>query len=124
MHYLLGHKFVIKTDQKSLRSLTDQNIHTPKNWIHKLMHDFTIEYKSGKDNLADEALSRSFLMAISHPQFQLLSQLKSVVAQDTHLSEILHLCLQNKPPHQNYTVSDGLLLWKGHLVIPNQHSLV
>ena len=29
-HYLLGHKFVIKTDQKSLRSLTDQAVHTPE----------------------------------------------------------------------------------------------
>jgi len=29
-HYLLGHKFIIKTDQKSLRLLTDQVVHTPE----------------------------------------------------------------------------------------------
>jgi len=52
-HYLLGHKFIIKTDQKSLKSLTDQVVHTPEqqNWLHKLIgYDFTIEYKPGKEN--------------------------------------------------------------------------
>jgi hypothetical protein len=29
-HYLLGHKFIIRTDQKSLRSLMDQALQTPK----------------------------------------------------------------------------------------------
>ena len=67
-HYLLGHKFVIKTDQKSLKSLTDQVVHTPEqqNWLHTLIgYDFTIEYKSGKENVAADSLSRSFMMAIS-----------------------------------------------------------
>ena len=67
-HYLLGHKFIIKTDQKSLRSLTDQVVHTPEqqNWLHKLIgYDFTIEYKPGKENVAADSLSRSFMMAIS-----------------------------------------------------------
>ena len=67
-HYLLGHKFVIKTDQKSLKSLTDQVVHTPEqqNWLHKLIgYDFTIEYKSGKENVVVDSLSRSFMMAIS-----------------------------------------------------------
>ena len=67
-HYLLGHKFVIKTDQKSLKSLTDQVVHTPEqqNWLHKLIgYDFTIEYKSGKENVVVDSLSRYFMMAIS-----------------------------------------------------------
>jgi len=29
-HYLLGHRFIIRTDQKSLRSLMDQNLQTPE----------------------------------------------------------------------------------------------
>ncbi|XP_014519802.1 uncharacterized protein LOC106776848 [Vigna radiata var. radiata] len=92
-HYLLGHKFVIKTDQKSLRSLTDQAIQTPEQqaWLHKLLgYDFTIEYKLGKDNIAADSLSRSFHM-------------------------------KNNDPH--YWVSDGLLYWKGRLVLPNDLDL-
>lgn len=59
-HYLLGHKFIIRTDQKSLRSLHDQSIQTPEQqaWLHKFLgYDFSIEYKSGKDNIAADSLS-------------------------------------------------------------------
>jgi len=38
-HYLLGHRFVIKIDHKSLRPLMDQVLQTPEQqqWMHKLM---------------------------------------------------------------------------------------
>lgn len=69
-HYLLGHKFVIRTDQKSLKSLLDQSLQTPEQqaWLHKFIgYDFTIEYKPGKRNLAADALSRVFMAAWSEP---------------------------------------------------------
>ena len=42
-HYLLGRRFIIKTDQKSLKSLLDQSLHTPEQqqWLHKFIgYDF------------------------------------------------------------------------------------
>jgi len=126
-HYLLGHKFVIRTDQKSLRSLTEQTVNTPEqqNWLHKLLgYDFTIEYKPGRENAAADALSRSFLMAITQNQSQLLHQIRDAVNENTELKEILQLCLQNQPPNPHYSVADELLLWKGCLVIPKSHSLI
>ena len=95
-HYLLGHKFIIRTDQKSLRSLTDQVVHTPEqqNWIHKLMgYNFTIEYKPGKENVVVDFLSRSIMMARSQPKWQSISELKKALAQDTQLNTIMQLCL-------------------------------
>ncbi|MCI28819.1 Ty-3/Gypsy retrotransposon polyprotein [Trifolium medium] len=47
-HYLLGHKFIIRTDQQSLKALLDQSLQKPKQqaWLHKFIgFDFTIEYK-------------------------------------------------------------------------------
>jgi hypothetical protein len=69
-HYLLGHKFVLKTDQKSLRSLLDQSLQTPEQqaWLHKFIgFDFQIEYKPGKENIPTDALFRMFLLAWSEP---------------------------------------------------------
>jgi hypothetical protein len=65
-HYLLGHKFIIKTDQKSLKNLMDQTLQTPEQqqWLHKFLgYDFTIEYKPGKENVAADALSRMMSLA-------------------------------------------------------------
>jgi hypothetical protein len=60
-HYLLGNKLVIKTDQKSLKYLTNQRL--LKGIQHKLMlklleFDYTTEYKQGKENSVADALSR------------------------------------------------------------------
>lgn len=52
-HYLLGHKFVLRTNQKSLKSPLDQSLQTPEQqaWLHKFIgYDFQIEYKPEKEN--------------------------------------------------------------------------
>jgi hypothetical protein len=59
--YLLGHRFVVRADHRSLKFLWDQTIATEaqQRWLNKLMgYDFVIEYKKGHDNRVADALSR------------------------------------------------------------------
>ncbi|XP_058775591.1 uncharacterized protein LOC131649859 [Vicia villosa] len=89
--YLIGQKFHIYTDQKSLRDLLLQRIQTPEQqrWTAKLQgFDFEISYKPGKSNLVADALSRKFekeealLLALSSPVPDLFSTLKKFYKTD------------------------------------------
>lgn len=59
--YLLGKKFIIRNDQRSLKFLMEQKLHTNSQlmWLRKLMPiDYAIEYKKGIENKNVDALSR------------------------------------------------------------------
>lgn len=59
--YLLGRKFVVSTDQKSLKQLLQQRVINAdqQNWAAKLLgYDFEIVYKQGRLNRGADALSR------------------------------------------------------------------
>ncbi|CAJ2644751.1 unnamed protein product [Trifolium pratense] len=126
-HYLLGHKFIIRTDQKSLRNLMEQTLQTPdqQDWLHKFLgYDFSIEYKPGKDNIAADALSRVMTIAWSEPQYDILQQIKAAQKQDTTLIEITQKCVQSNQDDSHYTVKGDLLFWKQRIIIPQDSSLI
>ena len=60
-HYLLGHHFVILTDQKSLKEILTQVIQTlaQHNYLTMLLgYDYSIVYKAKKDNVVADLLLR------------------------------------------------------------------
>lgn len=60
-HYLTGHKFTIRTDQKSLKHLLEQRAVSveQQKWTSKLLGlNYSIEYIPEKDNRVADALSR------------------------------------------------------------------
>lgn len=111
-HYLLGHQFVIRTDQKSLKCLLKQALQTPEQqaWLPKFLgFDFTIEYKPGKENLTADALSIMLMVAWSEPQHHILQELRTEIQNHESLSEIAKACLANSATDPHYQVRDGLL---------------
>lgn len=125
-HYLLGNKFIIRTDQRSLKSLMDQSLQTPEQqaWLHKFLgYDFKIEYKPGKDNQAADALSRMFMLAWSEPHSIFLEELRARLISDPHLKQLMETYKQGADA-SHYTVREGLLYWKDRVVIPAEEEIV
>jgi hypothetical protein len=100
--YLLGQRFVVRTDHRSLKYLWDQTIATEaqQRWLIKLMgYDFTIEYKKGHDNRAADALSRQLegtLMALSVPIPYWIESIKHEVQHDPDLQALATRIQQNE----------------------------
>ncbi|GKF91168.1 ty3-gypsy retrotransposon protein, partial [Tanacetum coccineum] len=86
--YLLGRRFIIRTDHKSIKELLRQVIQTPiqQKYVRKLMgFDFAIEYKPVVLNQVADAFSRMYeeeglvtasFMALSQPIVSLMEELK------------------------------------------------
>ncbi|KAH0644573.1 hypothetical protein KY284_032457 [Solanum tuberosum] len=100
--HLTAGQFVVKTDQKALKFLLEQKLHTGSQlkWIAKLMQFyFIIEYKKGKESTVVDALSRL-------PLVELAALTLSTVKID--LLEMIK---------QRYTILHGQLRRPGKLVI-------
>jgi len=124
-HYLLGHKFIIKTDQKSLKELLDQSLHTPEQqqWLPKFLgYDFSIQYKPGKENVVAYALLRSFHMATSEYVNSWLQEVKAKVHEDDSLQPLLNKHSFDSSTTRHYTIHQGVLYWKIDWLFPTMRS--
>lgn len=128
-HYILGSKLVIKTDQQSLKYMMSQRL--VEGIQHKLLlklmeYDYTIEYKSGKENLVADALSRSpnlkgeeaescQVIAVVVPEW--VQDIKKSYETDIQAHKILSMIGTTADPDGNYQLESGLLKYKGRLYV-------
>ena len=101
--YLLGRKFIIRTDQRNLRYLLEQRMVATghQKWLTKLLgYDFQVQYKPGCQNKAADALSRmpeiGACNALSVPNLISVVDLQNHVATDPNLSVIIQQLQQGK----------------------------
>lgn len=126
----MGRKFVVRTDQKSLKHLWEQKITTPaqQQWLAKLMgFDFTIEYKKGRKNCVADALSRKNeqggLAAISTPILVWLDMMKKEVQRNPKLQHLVKLHQQGETVGP-WEFKEGILHFKNRIYLVADSPLV
>lgn len=121
-HYLMGRHFIILTDQKSLKFLSDQRVLGEEQfkWTSKLMGlNFEIQYQPGHENRVADALSRRMTYAaLSIVQFDELEEWETEVQNDPKLLGLIQDLMQDINSHPGYTFKDRKLFFKGRLVLP------
>lgn len=130
--YLLGRRFTVQTDHRSLRALLHQTIQTPEQqrWLYKVVgYDFDIEYKPGVTNGPADALSRinrvscHALFTDSRPQPILWEAIRK--SYTSHPDTVKLIAAVTNDPGQNteFSIRDGILLFKGKVWIPENSAL-
>ncbi|KAK8918580.1 hypothetical protein KSP39_PZI021790 [Platanthera zijinensis] len=138
-HYLVGGKFIIKTDHQSLRFLTDQKLVTPaqQKYLYKLMgYDYVIHYRQGKENVCADALSRQYegvakgteeraaeLCGLSIVSSDLIQRVKLSWQGDARVQKIIEQKERDESAKPDYTWQHGLLKRKGKLLIGDDAAL-
>ncbi|KAA0033067.1 transposon Tf2-1 polyprotein isoform X1 [Cucumis melo var. makuwa] len=130
--YLLGAKFVVKTYQKSLKSLLEQRVVQSQyqKWVAKLLgYPFEVVYKPGLENKAVDALSRKppvvQLCGISAPILLDLKIIKEEVEKDEKLQKVVNEWKNEDGEKNNrFSVKNGMLHYKNRLVLSKTSSLI
>ncbi|KAL4032881.1 hypothetical protein IC575_005964 [Cucumis melo] len=130
--YLLGAKFVVKTYQKSLKSLLEQRVVQSQyqKWVAKLLgYPFEVVYKPGLENKAADALSRKppvvQLCGISAPILLDLKIIKEEVEKDEKLQKVVNEWKNEDGEKNNrFSVKNGMLHYKNRLVLSKTSSLI
>ena len=133
-HYLLGSKFVVKTDNTAVSHFLTQPKLTPKQarWQEFVAEfDFRFEHKAGRLNQAADALSRKAELATlkilaslsaSVVNTPLKERIKENLEKDPVVRTILKLVEEGKT--RQFWVEDGLLWAKGgRLYVPKSGNL-
>ncbi|KOM49767.1 hypothetical protein LR48_Vigan08g059400 [Vigna angularis] len=127
--YLLGQRFVVHTDQRSLKYLLEQRITTQnqQDWLAKLLgYDFEIVYKSGVTNKVADALSRKNedelqeekeLSVIARPYWQDFREILEEVEADEELRKVIDDLKRDPNSHPSFTLENERLHYKGRLVL-------
>lgn len=131
-HYLLGRKFLVYSDQKSLRHLLQQRITTEnqQEWIAKLLgFDFEVVYKAGLENKVADSLSRQheeveLKVIISYPIWQQGQSIQNDVPNDPVLKGIIEDLQVNPESRPGYSLKSGLLFYKDRLVLTANSPLI
>ncbi|WVY93545.1 hypothetical protein V8G54_032633 [Vigna mungo] len=131
--YLLGHFFIIQTDQRSLKDLLTQIIQTPEqqHYLVKLLgYDYDIQYKPGKLNIVADALSRSDgltkgeMLMLTTPQFAFLRDLKESQSLDPDFILMRDKILSDPSSYPHFKRNDDLLIYRDKIWLNDKSKFI
>jgi hypothetical protein len=129
-HYFASTFLIIKIDQQSLKYIQEQKL--VEGIQHKLLikllgYNYKVEYKKGKENRVDDALSRAphaqQLLTISSVVPAWIEQVTQSYLQDDHCLELLTKLSVDSTTVPNYTLANGILRHKGKVLVGNNGPL-
>ena len=127
-HYLLGRHFIIITDQRSLKFLTDQHLfgEDQLKWTSQLMGmDFEIQYRPGLENKAADALSRQMMYrAVSVVHSSMWDTIAAETADEPQLQQIILAIQQGSEAYLGCILQQGHLFYQGRAIIPKDSSQI
>jgi hypothetical protein len=129
--YLLGRRFLVRTDHRSLKFLLGQRITTPnqQKWIAKVLgYDFDIEYKKGLENKAADALSRKFeeshaLHTLTTFTHDVRSKICESQEKDSETQQKVQEIRKDPQAHPHFQEKGGVLYHKGRIYLPGGDEL-
>jgi hypothetical protein len=129
-HYFASSSIIIRTDQQSLKHIQEQKL--TEGIQHKLLikllgYKFTVEYKKGKENKVADALSRvKYALQTLATTAAVPVWIKEVVnsyKQDKKCSDLIAELAIAPTGHPPYTLTSGVLRYKGKILIGNNTDL-
>lgn len=120
-HYLLGSKFIVRTDQHSLKFLLEKCIINTdyQKWVKILLgFDYDIQFRPSPKNKVVDALSQmpttivTTLFALSVPYVVDLREIDPQVTQHPCLCNIISDLLVAPDSHLGFSLLHGLLFYK------------
>jgi hypothetical protein len=115
--YLVGARFVIKSDHNSLKYLLEQKDlnERQKKWVSKIQaYDFDIEFVKGKNNAVADALSRRpSIFSMSGMSVDWKEHLIVEYAKDQFACQLLDMKIQD----DNFRVINVLIYYKGQIFL-------
>ena len=131
-HYLLGRRFVVRTDQQSLRYLLQQREINPdyQKWVRKLLgFNFEVQFKPGVANRVADALSRKQNGEVELGELISVSQidwkkLNEEISGSSELQQIKKCLELQGAEYAGFRLQDGELWYKERRVIPKTSSFI
>ncbi|KAL4324042.1 hypothetical protein GQ457_11G007640 [Hibiscus cannabinus] len=117
------------TYHREMFAITQATIQTPEQqrWLSKLIgFDCEIRYRPGKLNAIADALSRDVagsLMYLSRPLFGILADIRAASYNDPNILVLKQKIREGDVQNSEYTEQEGLVVFKGRIVIPKELAL-